>query len=597
MGIILLPSLTGGIVSQNSSASVETSTKFWSQSLLTTLSPVAHISNFGLFYFGLSIFLILVIGLFIKNKEIKPMFLASFIILISTSTAMSRIIGMLPLSQVFWMQRFVPIALVFAFVGIIYWKKCRKKVLSYLLIVIAIDCIATTQYLNPYYEIVTNECTLEKAGTFEEEYLLNEAKEIATNRISFLDLSNTNSYPSYFFSSDMDDTIPYMFGWAYQGAHTEKEMVRINEALEYGFYDYTLDRSIEMGCDTILVKKDEIGKSIKGHQSDKEQKFLASAKKLGFTLVKENEDTYLLKLQLPEGVSTFGTVTKYDNLAIGDSAHYITYLYPNFELGESNVLDDYSYEDLLQYQKIYLSNFSYIDKEYTEEMLTKLSNEGVDVYIDTNNIPTNLLTGKKEYFGVYSQFVTFTESFPIISMKNGSEFKLPMNTQSYDNWYCSYLSEVYFNKRGSLYYEGKTLYYYGTSENEKIHFIGFNLPYYCIQEHNLDLVAFFNEMFGLEEGATSHREIVKMDVEYSHKGINVTTYEDNVNTGFAYLDGFRVDKEAKELHHLMVVNEGKTTVTSVYPYFKEGLAMTIFGLVTLASFITFVTKMERKETE
>ena len=74
-----------------------------------------------------------------------------------------------------------------------------------------------------------------------------------------------------------------------------------------------------------------------------------------------------------------------------------------------------------------MSNFSYNNKESVEQMLNDLSENGVTIYIDMSNIPQNDLTGKKEFLGVYSQFVTFTESFPIIQMKNGSEFKLQMN--------------------------------------------------------------------------------------------------------------------------------------------------------------------------
>lgn len=592
MGIVLVPALTGGIVSQNSGASVATSAD-WSQNLFITLNPIAHSRDFGLFYFGISIFFVILIGLFIQNKEVKPFFLSSLLILLSTSTVMVRFISILPLSQVFWMQRFVPIALVFFFVGIIYWKKCKTKVLLVFLLAVMLDSVSMVQFLDPYYDTPSNDCTLKKSQAFEEEYFLNEAKEIATNRVSFLDLSNTNSYPSYFFSRDMENSIPYMFGWAYQGAHTEKEIVRVNEALEYGYYNYALDRSLEMGCDTIIVKRDEIGKAI-GSSSKEEERFLVCVKKLGYDLVNQNKLAYLLKYNLPENVFTFGTITNYENIAIGESAHYITYLYPGFEMGESSVLDDYEYEELLGYKKIFLSNFTYKNKEYVEQMLIQLSDNNVEIYIDMNNIPQDLFTGKKEFLGVYSQFVTFTESFPIISMKNGSEFKLPMDTSKYDRWYCSYLSEVYFNKRGSLFEEEKPLFYYGTSENEKIHFIGFNLVYYCVENRNEDLVKFFDEIFELSNGETPQREIVKTDVNYSFTGLDVTTNKDNVNTGLAYLDGFTTDSQTGEKHHLMIVNSGTTNIRSTYPYFKEGILVSVFGIVLLIVFYGLLAGVEKK---
>lgn len=598
MGVVLVPALTGGIVSQNSSASVATSSD-WSQNLLVTLSPSAHASNFELFYFGLSIFFVSVVGLFIKARGAWPFFASSLAILICTSNSANRLISLLPLSQVFWMQRFVPIALTFFLIAMIYWKRCRISTMCVFLLLVAVDCVPTLGYLSTSFEAKTSECTLEKSSDFEDRYLLNEAKALTTNRLAFFDLSNTNSYPSYFLSKDVDSGVGYLFGWAYQGAKTEPEIVRINEALEYGFYGYALDRALEMGCDTIVVKRDEIGTQIGGSQFEKEVEFARVAREIGYQFVSKTSDAFLFRYALGENTKTFGTVTKYKGLAIGSSSHYIAYLYPEFKVGKSSCLDDYSLTELSKYDRVYLSNFSYVDKGSVEQKLRDLSEMGVRVYIDMDNVPVNNLTQKKEFLGVHAQFVTFTESFPVVEMASGSQFKLPMQTSSYGRWYCSYLTGLESNERYSTFPDTSgvsSLSYYGTSKNGRIHFVGFNLVYYLATSHNEKLVAFMDEVFGLSNGSTPSRQVVPITTMFSYEGVEIVSEVGDVNIGVANLDGFVSNRNVKEENHLVVVGEGTTKLRATYPHLFPGVIVSIVGWVLLVSLLQIAGKDETSPT-
>ena len=599
MGIILIPSLIGGIVSQDSSASIATSAT-WSQDVLKTLNPLLHINDLGLFYFGISLFIIIVVGLIITRKDVTPFFATSLIILLSTSTTMVHLISMLPLSQVFWMQRFIPIACVFFVIGLLYWKQCRKIITILFVVLICIDCIPTLAFLNSNIDTPYNKNTIVKQNNYIETYMLNQAEEITQNRIAFLDLSNSGSFPSYYFSRNImnGESKSYIYGWAYQGAYTEKEIVSINESFEYGYFNYTFDRLVEMGADTIIVKKDEIGnKIINKTKNDIYNEFLQSANFYNYELVNENSYAYLLKLKLSDIQGNFGCITKYENIAIGSSSYYISYLYPTFKNGDSVYLDDYSFDELAQYSKIYLSGFKYKNKEQVENLLIDLSNNNVDIFIDMNNIPINELSQKKEFLDVYAQFVTFTDKFPIIETNNGSQFKLNMETSNYENWYCVYLTGVEKNERISTYNNGTNLAYYGTTQNEHIHFIGFNLLYYCVSDKNDDLINYFNEIFQLTKNEKPNRTLVPINVNYDYNKIVINTLHNDVNINLSNLEGFMPNRFIKEEHHLIKVPKGETIILVEYPRIKEGFITTIIGFIslTIVYLYTYITIFKNEE--
>ena len=92
----------------------------------------------------------------------------------------------------------------------------------------------------------------------------------------------------------------------------------------------------------------------------------------------------MLKLKLNDIQGNFGCITKYENIAIGSSSYYVSYLYPTFKNGDSIYLDDYSFEELSQYSKIYLSGFKYKNKEQVENLLLDLKN-GITIELTFDN--------------------------------------------------------------------------------------------------------------------------------------------------------------------------------------------------------------------
>ena len=87
----------------------------------------------------------------------------------------------------------------------------------------------------------------------------------------------------------------------------------------------------------------------------------------------ENENGYLYKLGYH---GTFGTISSYNNIAIGSTSDYISFIYPDFKKGKSININDYSYEELKNYKRIYLSGFTYSNRNEAEKMIDKLGRSG-----------------------------------------------------------------------------------------------------------------------------------------------------------------------------------------------------------------------------
>ena len=177
------------------------------------------------------------------------------------------------------------------------------------------------------------------------DYFLKAGKEVTTQRLANYDISKFVLFPSYYLTTG-DEKIQYSYGWAWQGAATSSNIVLQNTALERGYFNFLFDRSIEMGTDTVVIRKaqfTDIEKVLKELQ--------ASGEKSGYKLVEENYYSYVFHKNTP---NVFGVATKYSGLAIGKSATEIILEFPSFKKGDSLVLNDHTFDELKDYKRIYL---------------------------------------------------------------------------------------------------------------------------------------------------------------------------------------------------------------------------------------------------
>lgn len=562
-GIILIPGLIGGMVTQNSSAAQATSGNMWSSRAIDSLNPALRFTNSGSFYIGLGIFIIMLLGTLVLRRGILPFFLTSLLIFFGTTMIVLPIVSALPMSQAFWMIRFVPIGNCLLLIGILYWERLKKWILALFLLMIALDGLISLSI--PTWH---NEEIAVREQEMEEKYFLAEACHNTSNQLAIMDLSNIGSYPSLLISKGFD--IRYLFGWAYQGAYTVKEIVQLNEAYENGYFSYVFDRLENYGCDSVVLKKDEIKKNT--------EMLIPAIDASHYEIVNENEYAVLLKLPVEQ---EYGVKQNIENVCIGSGSESISCLYPSFYKLRRDSLDEYTFDELKNYKKIFLSGPQYNDKEYSEGMIQQLADAGVRIYIDMNNLVEDRGKGRNSFLGVVAQPIVFTSQFPVLEKEDGSRFKLPFVTDQYEEWRTVYFTNIKDVRRFATYKKGerlKQLAYLGDSPNENITYIGFNLVYYCYVTHNEELYGFLDEVFEESRDFTPQKRFVNIDTEFTGNRVRINSPEDGVVTSISNLDSFKSSSNlGKET--FVKVNKGETDIAVVYAHFSLALLISIVGAV------------------
>lgn len=573
MGIILLPGLTGGIVTQNSQASQDTSGNMWSRAVIDSLNPVLFLKFPIEFYFGIFVFLVTIVGIIVWHMNTLPFFATVITIYAGTSMIALPIVSLLPMSQVFWMTRFIPIAYTIFCIGMIHWFELKRSGLCVLLVLLGIDCSLS------FIEWTPGERWFKSEETLKREYLLDEAMVLTDNKIAFMDMSNIGSYTSYIITDDRND-IDSIFGWAYQGAYTIEEIVELNEAFQNGYYNYVFDRLIRYGCDTVLVKKDEVLTSY--------ERMMSTALNLGYEVAGENEVAILFDHIVKE---PYGVEFNYENACLGHGSEYMSYLYPSFYKLHNKNIDDYTFDELKQFKNIYITGPEYKDKEFCEQMLRDLSDAGVHIFIDMNSIPSNKSTGRNTILGVVAQPVNFTDKFPILERDDGSQFKLEFNG---DEWRTVYFTNLDNVTKKAQYEENKYLAYLGKSENENITFIGLNLVYFqgCGMNGDSELYNFLDDVFQVSRTSTPERILRPVKVTYDKNDIEILSDYDNIMVGISNLDSFVSEKDTgKEV--LVLVDKGITRIRTEYKGFKKSLIVSLFGLTVMILFCIFTIRKRK----
>lgn len=575
IGIWMYPSMQGGAAGRGNSSN-QVMERFF-ESGFVSLNPLFRFKgDMGIFYYGLSIFIISLLGTILGTKKTLPGFLTTLIIFACTTKSIFSIFVYLPFSQYLWMIRFITISLAFFIFSIFLWDEIKTKFTVIICIMLLIDCISSIPYIyvKPEYRV---DGPLTAKVENAKNSLIDQAKDITKQRMAIMELSTYGAFAPYYVSGTFNK-VQYTFGAGWEGAKTADNIVLLNTALNNGRYTYIFDRCIELGTDTIVFPIE----CLQRKEFDI-PKVVEEGSKLGYELINENKQSLLFKLKLNVDTDNFGVITSYDNLAIGLDAKEITLMFPNFELGHSNNLDDYSIEELAKYKKIYLSNFIYKDKLLTEKKLTEVSNLGTKIYIDMNHIPVNKKTNIYEIFGVSAQTIIFNQGFSSI-MYNNEKNKLNDFDESSDPWNTVYLSGLY-NEEGYAYMDDKKLPFVGTQENRNIVFIGFNIVYHAEISGDAQAEKLVSEIMEEKNNNIPKRKIVPLKISYSNNNITIESYEDKVNTSLSYLDIFKGDKPIFENNNLLIVDKGITQIKLSYPYFTQGMILSIIGVLVTIIFI------------
>lgn len=540
MGYFLYPALSGGLLTRPHSSQ-------WDVELSL----------------GVPILVIAIIGLVTTDRKRFAGFFLTIVFCVLSFSVMEpvrKLISSPTLQRSYWYLISVTAVLLFT---LLLWERLR---MFFLLVVL---CVMVGEGMPLMLSLQEGDSALQDSEALIEEYLLAEAASWTDNRIALMDMATLGAFPQWYFARQGVDS---MFGWDYENALTARNQTSLNEAFFDGFYDYMFDRLLLYGNDTAVILKSLL-------EEGAYENLVAAAGRNGYEVVAENENVIVFKESAVE--SAYGVVTHYENLAVGDNAYYISYIYPSFGYGASACIDDYTIEELLQYHKLYLSGFTYREKEKAENMLKELSAKGTEVYIDMQHIPVNAVTGKNEFMGAYAQFVQFFEDFPVLENENGNQFKLDFQAGSYSVWDTVYVSGCEDVIRETAYEDKSHLVYWGQNHDPNVTFMGFNLVYYYLTTHNQDLKRFLDEELGISSETLPQPDIVPMQVERDSARITVRAQNDRVNCNIAAVDTLEADRIITMQENLFVVNQGDTTLRIVHTGHRTGMFFSILGIVIL----------------
>ncbi|SHO50243.1 6-pyruvoyl-tetrahydropterin synthase-related protein [Anaerocolumna xylanovorans] len=587
IGIWLYPALIGGGVTSGSSTNQVMKNFF--QSLFVSLNPIYRLQGMtDIFYFGLPLFVLLVFGVIYGSKETVPAFLAAMLILFSTSKTAYEIFSRLPISQFLWMQRFIPGAVILALFAFLQWKKLKPYIMVLLCLALILDTLPSYRYIYSGVNGAQDVYTAQRNNA--DNLLISDAKKITSQRLAILDLSRYGAFAPYYVAGT-DKRIKYTFGAGWEGAHTASNIVRLNTALAGGNYYYLFDRCLELGSDTVLIPTVFLE-----NKEEDIDKIAAAAEKSGYAR-KENRNGSLLFHR--NTISSFGVVTDYEYMAIGSSAKDIALLFPAFKEGDSLQLDSYTYEELKEYKKIYLSGFTYKNKKGAEELLTALAGSGTEIFIDMNKIPADAKTNRYELLGVSAQVISFKDYFPKLKYE-GENYVSEMfadtkeeGGEDLSTWNTVYLDGIK-EKEGTCNLDGTELVFEGTAGNKNIHFLGFNLPYHVLTSQDTEIAELLKQIFKLDTDSLPLRTIVPLIISYCHNKIIITSDYDNVNTTLSGLDILHGKGTLKTDNNLLVADKGITVITIKYPYFVQGLLISIIGITGTVLYLFWLKRNRMK---
>lgn len=587
-GVYLVPSVVGGITGIDSSSIMAG----FFQDLAVSISPL-YPNSLGVLqnrwlsipespYFGGIAFLLCIFGVFFSYRKTQPGFCTALAICLLTTSTVYPLLVLCPGSQYLWMLRFICIALTFLLVSLLFWRSLRK---GYLILI----CLLLACEAGMAYKLISADGTAtlpeQRYENLESRLLIDTAKEIATQRISITDPYGLDANGIDAICGFGDRRFPTSFGRGVQAAANYYNIVQVNEAADMESYLYMFDRYLELGNDTLIVPI-----WMPSGQIRELNKLSRSAQAVGYRKVAENDSYQLYHIDTP---GTFGVISKYRAIAIGSSAGTIALDYPVVEEADSTNLDDYTYEQLSEYDVIYLAGFDYDNQSRAEDMILRLTEDGKRVVILADGIPLEKRTGTRSFLGVTAYSITFHNGYPELNTTDGY-LHTNLFPESHTTWqtvYMNGLSDVW----GTIQEEGQTLDFYGTAFNENLIFIGLNLTYHFALTHDEAVGHLLSHALNLSQLELPDRTIVPLSVDYRDNTITIHSEHDNVNTTLAYQDIFTSDQPVQNLHNHLHVQKGDTIIQLHYPCLIPGLIVTVLGLLFTVRFLLDMRTRERMD--
>lgn len=583
-GVWTYPSLQGGITGIDTSSIMRS----YFQPLRMTVDPFYgatsvydwnrwdHIAAYP--YFGFVAFLLSGFGMLFSHRRTVPGFATALTLCLLTTTAAYPILVLLPGSSYLWMLRFISIALTFLLVSFFFWSTLKKRFqLPICVLLVAEAALAFGLFVGTGSGATPEERFLDQSR----EPLIQAAKAITTQRCSIVEPGSSVGNGVYMLSGFGEDAVPTSYGQGVQSAVNYTNVVQINQAAEDGQYLYMFDRLLEMGNDSVIVPV----YALDPQYADVEL-LDAAAARVGYALAEHNENFRLYHIDAPDA---FGLVSHYRAIAIGTGSNAIALGFPAVEETSNIYLDEYTFDQLKDYEVIYLAGFMYHDLATAEALVRDLSEHGVRILIMADGIPSDEHTGSKSFLGVTCNTVTFQNGYPALETIDGVLY-CDLFPQGHTDWrtvYLNGLTDVWGSIRDI---PDHPMDFYGTGENENIIYIGLALTYHYSLTLDPSVGMLLSHALDIPATELPQRTIFPMTLDYGHNTLTVTSPVDGLNTTLGYHDIFRSDRPLSMVNNMTVVDKGTTTIHLVYPYLGLSLGITVLGLVLSLAYLPLMRR-------
>ena len=397
------------------------------QNLWTTINPFERLTRgFENFYFGFAALVIIIFGILFGYKKSRTGFVTGLIILLMTTKSAYAVLKHLPGSQYLWMLRFISIALCMILMSFLMWDRLKKPLVLMLCVLLVVDTIPSLSLIVGEHNDISVQ---ERMAARQDSTLISNAQTITKQRLALMDESILGATGSWLVS-DYGNPVDATFGAGREAANTSTNIVNLNKAFAQGDFLYVFDRCLELGDDSVLIKKTFL-KQYNNSLEDLE----AAANVLGYKRVEQNSDYILYHIETPDN---WGDVSSYRAVAIGSGAAAISMQFPAVETADSANLNDYTYEELAGYKEVFLNGFTYDDKETAEDLVLRLSRAGVKVIIYADGIPQDKRTHSQNFLGVTCSSITFHNGYPDMDTRIGTIYP-DMFPQGHTAWNTVYL--------------------------------------------------------------------------------------------------------------------------------------------------------------
>lgn len=559
----LYPALKGGIMSLSQSA-VATVMQNLTFPLSRSLNPMLRFSNIEVYYFGLGYAALIIFGLMFCTKNERALLVTALVILLGTTKAALIFLQQLPMNQLFWMSRFTSISMVCLLVALIKWKTLKRNILGLLILILLIDS-GVSFYLLGFN--VKKPSELSK--------ILELSSNISIQRIAVLDSSSFGSFPSYYLAYNTSKgSRAQVYGWAWQGATTSKNIMMINTSLENGYYSFMFDRVLELGADTLIVRKTLV----------KDEKMLNStALSIGYKKYYEDNECIIYKYPVTH---SFSTSVNYKGIAIGTYSDNMAYIFPELKTTEDKYIDDYSYEELKNEPLIYLSGFAYKNKEVAQALILKLLNNNVRVVIDMEGM-------EEEFLGVTPEPIMLKNNYGEL-IYQGQKLVVKNFPEGFEDWKTCFLSGI-ASKSSYCVSDYSVINYIGSNSNLKLSFIGLNLPYYAFLTKNNSVIKILEDSFKMKAYEAPKRVLESIDIVRHGNIIDIKSNVVNVLVPIAALDAFKkLSGDYYASNNLIYLKTPELKLRITYPYLYTGIGITLMTGVIIITLSIFIYKGNRE---